>query len=229
MSDINKTAIIMVACDEGKILRSITETSLGNIEKYTKKEEYELILVDNNSQNWNDSIVSRYNIYDINTYIPLHEDIGVSASRNLGAEKSDKDSKYFCFIDNDVFVWEGWLTKLRSYLEKGWDFVMPAQGPISREYVERAMSGIEEKLWDDAGLVLIKREAFEKMGGYDKEFKSIFHELAFRNKMGRFSLQGGYTNQVIITHICGATTVGTGKIYTSLRDEETVALNKIGR
>mgnify|MGYP001558132177 CR=1 FL=1 len=223
----NKTSIIMAACDENFFMRQITSTSLGNISKYTDREDYEMILVDNNNQGRGQSTLNdRNNIILIDKYIEVEGDIGVSASLNLGFKNSDTTTKYLCFIHNDVFVWEGWLTKLRLLLEGGYDWVRPSQGRITREQVKAALEGKnQETLWEDAGLTLVTRELFEKIGGYDERFKSTYHEAAFRKKMSKVNNQGLSTDQVIITHIGGVTIVGTDRIYGEYRGVEATILD----
>lgn len=193
----------MVSYDRTPVHRNITSAALGNINMYTDKEDYELILIENEPLG---DLNRKYQLFTLDHHIIKDKDIGISASRNLGAKIADKESEYFCFIDNDVFVWEGWLQKLRSYIESGeWDAMWPHQCSTTREFVKRSYKE-EERGNDDAGLILITREAFEKTGGWDKRFFSVYHEAAFRKKMSEAEIRVGCTNQVIITHLNGATT-----------------------
>ena len=101
-----KTSIIMVAYDGDRTQRYITSASLGNIQMYTDREDYEMILVDN-EPNRAGALNEKYQLFYLDHHIKEDKNIGVSASRNLGAKIADPNSEYFCFIDNDVFVWEG--------------------------------------------------------------------------------------------------------------------------
>ena len=198
----SKTTIIMTAFDFDDVHRLLTVATLGNIQKYTDTDDYELILMDICPKC---DMNTRHHTTRIDKHIKMTEDVGVSVARNLGAKEADPNSKYFCFIDNDVFVWEGWLPKLRSYLESGkWDAVWPHQGPATREFVKE--SYIKEGAGnDDAGCILITREKFEEIGGWDENFGSFLHDLGFRNKMSKVGVRIMCTNQVIITHPGGVT------------------------
>lgn len=199
----DKTSIIMVAYDQDEVHRTITATALANIQKYTDRENYELILVDNKPIG---DFNRRHHLIDIDKHIKLDNDIGISASRNLGVKESNSITKYLCFIDNDVFVWEGWLNKLINQIEtKNLDYIWPHQGYTTREFVKDSYQN-DSAGNDDAGCVLIKRESFNRVGGWDEKYGSVHHELAFRRRLSGFGLKGFCTNQVIITHLSGITT-----------------------
>ena len=193
----------MVSYDRTPVHRNITSAALGNINMYTDKEDYELILIENEPLG---ALNQKYQLFTLDHYIIKDKDIGISASRNLGAKLADKKSEYFCFIDNDVFVWEGWLPKLRSYIENGkYDSMWPHQCSTTREFVKESYKK-EAPGNNDAGLILISRKAFEKTGGWDERFFSVYHEAAFRKRMSDANVTTGCTNQVIITHLNGVTT-----------------------
>ena len=195
----------MVSYDRTPVHRNITSAALGNINMYTDKEDYELILIENEPLG---ALNQKYQLFTLDHYIIKDKDIGISASRNLGAKLADKKSEYFCFIDNDVFVWEGWLPKLRSYIESGeWDAMWPHQCSTTREFVKKSYElDSDDAGNDDAGLILITREAFKRTGGWDKRFFSVYHELMFRKRMSNANVRIRCTNRVIITHLNGATT-----------------------
>lgn len=202
-----KTSIIMVAFDKDYIHRHITSTALGNIQMFTDREDYEMILVDNEPTRGGD-LNRKYQLFYLDHHIVIDKDIGVSASRNIGAKTADPKSEYLCFIDNDVFVWEGWLPKLRAYLESGeWDAIWPHQCMTTREFVKNSYDpNSNDQGNDDAGLILITRDAFEKTGGWDERFFSVYHDLAFRRRMSAAEIRVRATNRVIVTHLNGATT-----------------------
>lgn len=195
----------MVSYDRTPVHRNITSAALGNIQMYTDKEDYEMILVENKPLG---ELNRKYQLFFLDHHIIKDRDIGVSASRNLGTKIADSKSEYFCFIDNDVFVWEGWLLGLRAYLESGlWDAVWPHQCQTTREFVKESYKpNSDDSGNDDAGLILITREAFEKTGGWDERFFSVYHDAAFRRRMSKAEIKIKCTNRVIITHLNGATT-----------------------
>lgn len=216
-----KTSIIMNAYDNDIVQRQITIAALGNIQKYT--DDYELILVDNGKfQEIND----KYNCIELTKHIQNKEDIGFSASMNLGARESNSEYPYICFIHNDVFVWEWWLPKLLKKLDKI-DVIFPSQGHITREQVLASYRNELDRLDNDAGLMVMSKENYKKSGGWDERFCSVFQEKAYRDKMIRNGLSINHTPDVIITHI-GWITVGfDDSVFENNRSKEGEILSKI--
>lgn len=218
---IDKTSIIMTALNSSGIQVNITSAALGNISKYTDREDYELILVDQKAKESNNilDLNHRHNHIDIDKHLKI-DDIGMSAAMNLGYKNSNPDYPYICFIHNDVFVWEGWLSTLRNFLEKDNNMIlMPIQGPFARENVKQTYLEVEPRGNDDAGMVMMSKETFKKTGGWDERFRSVYQDGAFRLRFPR-----GYfpTGKVIITHI------GSINMYTPEQDgEEAVIWEKL--
>ena len=220
------TSIIVVAWDLNRIQRQITSACLGNISKYTDREDYEFIFID--QCNKKENLDNRHNVIDIDKYIKLANNIGMSAAMNLGYKNSNSDYKYICFMHNDVFVPDNWLKKMVEIAEKTGQAVMPCQGHIDRNYVKKAYIEESFRSNDDAGMILMTKEAFKKTGGWDERFKTIYQDVPMRMRIGSFVC----TNQVIITHI-GAVSYSVseeveneaytreGPIFNDLRDKGT--------
>lgn len=218
----NKTSIIVCAYDTLRIQRQMTSACLGNIEKYTNRDEYELILIDQRpnpqkalgrtSEPSEAGLDTRHHRFTLDKHIMLNQHIGMSAAMNRGYKESNPDYPYICFMHNDVFVWEGWLPTMRNYLEKGThQIIMPHQGPTTREEVLESYK--EEHIMgnDDAGLTIMSKKTFEKTGGWDERFKAIYMESAFRI---RHPEKYYCTKKCLITHI------GCGTVYADAKREE---------
>lgn len=195
----NKTSIIVVAYDTLRIQRQITSACIGNIAKYTNRDEYELIFIDQGDMR---DLDDRHQHIDIDKWIRIPH-IGLSASMNKGYKESNSEYPYIVFMHNDVFVWEGWLGTLRSFVDKG-RIVMPCQGIMSREKVKQYYKEESPYGYDDAGMVMMSKEDFRKTGGWDERFKAIYQEVPFRS---RFKKPFFCTGKCIITHI------GCGTVY----------------
>ena len=208
----------MCAYDRTEIARQITLAALGNIQKYTDSEDYELILVDNDPIA--KELYQKYQCIRADKHIVI-ADIGYSASMNLGAKESNSEFEYICFIHNDVFVWEGWLPKLIEELDrKQIDVIVPSQGHLTREQIKDSYKNLDTRLDNDAGIMLMKKETFANVGGWDDRFGSVYHDGAYRKKI----MQKGYilapTSQVVITHL-GWITLGQDQDkFEKLRTEE---------
>ena len=196
----NKTSIIIAPFDNHVILRRMTRACLGNIAKYTDDEDYELIVVDQGS------ITELQDRYHTTEHVDKHiiaGDIGMSQAMNLGAKEAT--GKYICFMHNDVFVPEGWLTTMRGFLENpkyNYRVVMPHQGKTTRQMMKEFEKKDNPRGNDDAGLMLMYKEDFDKTGGWNERFPNIYQDLAFRQKLVPPTC---YTAKCVITHLCGMT------------------------
>jgi len=226
---INKTSIIMCAYDvENRYQRWITSTAIDNIQRYTNRDEYELILVDNEPR-W--ELDTKLHHLEIDKHIRLKKDIGYSRSMNYGFKKSNPDYNMCCFIHNDVFVWEGWLPKLIECLDKyETDIIIPNQGVILRQDVLDSYEDKGRQLDNDAGVMLMTKETFKKTGGWPRELKSIFHDGGFRKKIAIAGLRLVPTrNEVLITHPGTTTCWLSDDNFYKNRQREGIIFNKMER
>src|SRR5437762_1881004 len=126
------TSIIMTCKIRNKTEAHMSMTSIDCVGKYTNPDEYELIVTDPSPKPF--AIRDDYQLLKIDKHLEPEPDPGYTACMNLGAKEAKGD--YLVFLQNDVFVQEGWLPGLRQYLETGkWDVVFPDQTPRNREYV----------------------------------------------------------------------------------------------
>ncbi len=197
-----KTSIVMTAYNNEHLLQAnISSAALGNISKYTDRDDYELIFVDQKAleQNRTPDLNSKHHCITIDNHLRI-DHIGMSAAMNYGYKQSSPECPYVCFMHNDVFIWEGWLPIMRKFLEDDPKaIVMPAQGSYSRDNVKTMQSEESPKGNDDAGMVMMTKETFKKTGGWDERFKGVYQDAAFRL---RFPVSLTCTGKIIITHIC---------------------------
>ena len=209
------TSIIFTAYDNNQAMRLITQAALQNIIKYTDEEDYELIFVDTIPLNTPASVyinphyLNEFLFFNkrkdrkwVKRYCSKIPDPGQYACYNIGAKKAKGD--YLCFFQNDVFVWEGWLRNMRWYLENGYDAVFPDQQYKTREFVkasydfpfesEDARTGAR-----DAGILYIKREAFDQIGGWNEDIKIHFGERDIYEKIN--GLKWTVTCKTMVTHL----------------------------
>lgn len=181
---------------------------LDHIRKFTDR-PYQLIIIDPVPK---DPIRDDYKTLQLTApdtiYLKLDKDPGYTAGMNLGASKATGD--VLVFIQNDVFIHEGWLKGLLWYTESGfWDCVFPDQVPRSREYIletyKRLPGDLESRKGGrDAGLVMITKKAFEKIGGWNEDL-GILCDRDFYDRMAKHDIRWTDTNKVLITHIMAAT------------------------
>jgi len=195
---LDKTSIIVVACDFISTQRRVTKACLGCISKWTDREDYELILVD---QKPCMEIESRYHKIDIDKHI-IVDDIGAANAYNLGARESNPEYKYICFIHNDLMVIDNWLPMMLEPLSRGFTQTMPIQGMLTREEVKKIQSEEDPGGYDDAGMICMTKEEFAKTGGWDERFPNLHQDLFFRK---RFKGSTKVVGKCLITHISAIT------------------------
>lgn len=180
----------------------MTMAALANIRRYTEG-EYELILVSDSEKF---AVRDEYKVLNIDQYIKV-ENTTYTEAMNLGAEKAKGD--YLVFIQNDVFVYENWLKNLVYYLDNDIaDCVVPDQCPRDRAFVEKSYKMTMEEAMEygsrDEGLLIITREAFERMGKFDQRLK-ILQGKDIWARMANAGVRQIDTCKVMISHIMAAT------------------------
>ena len=200
------TTIIVPAYVQTHLSAHITMACLANIIRFTDPVEYELILIHDVPQH---KVRDDYKVFEEvgMKEIILDKYTNYSEKMNMAAKEAKGD--YLAFIQNDCFVWEGWLENLRYYLELDLaDAVVPDQTPRSREYINWAKKiTMEEGLNTgnrDACMVMITKEGFAKTGGWNGDLQA-FAEADFYERCGAAGIRLCPTNKVAITHICLAT------------------------
>lgn len=195
-----KFSIILNAYDTDKAQRHMTIACIGEIVRFTDP-EYELIVVDNEPQ-W--VIRDDYKVFPPYDLVEVNPKLTVYESYNLGAARATTD--YLFFIQNDVFVHERTLNKLMNYLYfHNWEMVFPQQIELSREdtiKVRDTKDGEQTHVgWRDAGLVGIKRNAFERAGGWDGRFRNLLGEAAFFARCDNARVSWTDRTNAFISHI----------------------------
>jgi GT2 family glycosyltransferase len=199
------TSIILTCKIRSLVQAQMTMTCIDMINKFTNTDEYELIVVDPEPTH---NIRDDYKTFPKFTHLKPSPDPDYASCMNLGAKEAK--GKYLVFIQNDVFVQEGWLPGLRQYLESGWiDVVFPNQFPKNREYVleRKDLSPFDPKCMNearDAGLVMMTRKIFNSTGGWG-EGMSLLAEADMYRRLERAGCRQVGTSKVYIAHIMGAT------------------------
>jgi glycosyltransferase involved in cell wall biosynthesis len=182
----------------------MTKECLAAIRKFTDREDYELIVIDNAPAS---PITDEYDVLKLHEekYVRNEVDVGVCGSYNQGAKLAE--GKYLVFIQSDVFVTEGWLPNLIWYLKNGWDVAYPHQINHTREDIKFLYEcPFDAVPWGyrDAGLLMITKEGFDKTGGWNERLK-ILQETDFYQKIDNAGLKWTCQTKSVINHICAGT------------------------
>jgi len=92
----------------------------------------EIIVVDSCSPNFAEWIKKYKNVKSVHSETHL----GPCVSKNIGFQKSDPNSKYVCFMDDDVMVTSGCLENMVNLLEE--DQTIGAVSPVLFDYTDKS-------------------------------------------------------------------------------------------
>jgi GT2 family glycosyltransferase/acetyltransferase-like isoleucine patch superfamily enzyme len=180
ISEFNKTSIIMLTYNQ----LENTKLCIGSIRKYTVKEEYEIIVVDNNSTDGTVQWLSEQK--DIKT-IMNNENLGFPKGCNQGIKIAK--GKNILLLNNDTIVTPKWLKNLIIALYSdntvgavgaATNFcsnnqVIPGKYNNTDELIEFAEKNniSDSKRWEEkiklvGFCMLIKKEVIEKIGFLDE-------------------------------------------------------------
>ena len=116
-----KTSIVILTFN--KI--GYTKECIESIRKYTPKDEYEIIVVDNNSTDTTKDWLREQNDLKV---IYNAENLGFPAGCNIGIKESNKENDIL-LLNNDTVVTNNWLGNLKKCLYSSED--IGAVGPVS--------------------------------------------------------------------------------------------------
>lgn len=198
------TSVIVIGYHNTPLSAHMTMLCLANITKYTDTEDYELILIEDVPKF---PVRDDYHVLKIDNHIILDEYTNYSKKINLAVQQAK--GEYLAIVQNDVFVWEGWLKNLRYYLENGLaEAVIPSQFPCSRQNILESYKMTLEEGLDrgarDACMIMITKSAFEQTGGFNEDLR-IFQEADFYERMHSNRINQITTNKVQVSHM----TLGT--------------------
>jgi len=135
-----------------------TRQCLESIHQKTRMADYEIIAVDNASDDGTPAHLEEYATRHNNVQVVLNNiNKGFPGGNNLGVESAS--GEYIVFLNNDIVVTEGWLSGLIRHLE---DPTIGMIGPVTNS------SGNETRIWVDY-------ENIDDMDAFAREYTSAHH------------------------------------------------------
>lgn len=190
--DTTKVSVVIVCHNN----ISTTKKCIEHLRKSTVP--VEIILVDNNST---DSTSIWAKKQDDILYIKNNCNFGCGIARNQGAIWAAND--HILFLDNDQFVSPGSIAKL---LEVKCDLVGVETWNVYSNGNTRRTSGIGNTTYVGAGGLLVKKEVFHSLGGFDERFSPAWYEdvdFSMRARLHGYTI--GYVEDHGVKHIGNAT------------------------
>jgi len=144
----------------------------------TKYDNFKVIIVDDASTDGSDKIVKKK--FKNVKVIKLKKHGGASVTRNIGIEYclNREKADYVIFLDNDTRIEdEHWISRLVSIMEEMEDLGVLA--PIistPQFYQTYTKKKIEFVRYVPSACVIIKKDVFHKIGGFDTNFLFVGNE-----------------------------------------------------
>ena len=195
--------IIVVGYHQTAVSAHMTMACLANITKYTNPDDYELILVEDIPKV---NIRDDFHVLKIDRHIILDEYTPFSQKVNLAAKEAK--GEYLAIIQNDCFVWEGWLEAAKYYLDSGIEALVPDQIPRTRQYILESYDMTLDQGLDmgyrDACMMILTKRAFNRAKGYNPDM-TVLVEGDFYERLRLSGTEIHTTNKIQVTHITLAT------------------------
>ncbi len=151
---------------------------------------FEIIVVDCQTPNIDRWMAENFRNVQV---ISFEEDIGPSASHNVGVAKADSRSRYIAFLDNDAIVEKEWLKELVKVMENDGKNaaaqakVLRADGKGQLDHTGLALDALGtwktslnmkenvlNRVFDifsaASSACIVRRSVFEEIGGFDEDY-----------------------------------------------------------
>jgi len=187
----------------------LTSACLESIFKYSIGSDREIILIDNNSNKADfDILKNRYGARV--KIIANQQNLGFARANNQGAKLAQ--GEYLFFLNSDTVFDQDILSPLRNRFDSDKKIGIIAPCLILRNGVEQEYSyglkrGAQELAWVSGAALAIRREVFDKLGGWEERFFMYFEDVDLCRRV----LAQGYKIErllsVKITHLVGGSPV----------------------
>ncbi|HMF06985.1 MAG TPA: glycosyltransferase, partial [Methylocella sp.] len=198
-----------------------TKSCLSSLDQFTLYPNWELILVDNASQDGTAAYLAGYVATRPWAHVIVsNENRGFSGGNNLGLKEASGD--YLVMLSNDTFVTRGWLAGLVRHLRR--DPLLGLVGPVTNNIASEARIDIVNQSMDEMGdkarsytefkhgelsyvdnlgffCVAFSSEVYEQVGPLDEAFGIGFFEnddYCKRTQLAGYKI--GIAEDVVVHH-----------------------------
>ena len=197
---------------------------LKTVQQFTRQVSYEVIVVDNQSKGDDESFVKGY-FPDAN-WIPMGYNAGFGRANNLGMKHAS--GRYFLLLNSDTKLFEAVIDQCVANLDNRADAIAGGAyqvypdlsprafyhtftfrrdfwitPPVFRKYLDTLIpytqyEDPEQVDYIAAAFLMVRREGFEKTGGFDEEFFLYGEDTEWGYRLGKIGKQLVFKNCRII-------------------------------
>jgi len=236
-----RASIIILAYNQ---LENATIPCIESIYRNTNTEDFELIVVDNNSSDRTAEYLKSLETKYENLRLILNKtNKGYAGGNNDGIKAAKGD--FIILLNNDTLVTPSWLLNLLSPIEKDSDIglvgpvtnnsqneqclALNGINPENYETLSQSYTSKNSNLWFETSrliffCVVIKKEVIEKVGLLDENFKRGFYEdddFCARARKANYKL--AIAEDSFVYHHCGMTFINA---FENFEFAEILATNK---
>lgn len=234
----NSISIILVNYNGADILPEC----LYSLEKYINKDNCEIIIVDNNSQDNSIDIIE--NQFPDIKLIKLPKNIGFGAGNNAGAKIAT--GEFLFLLNTDTILIENTSQVLSNYLHQNQDvgvvssritfqdgsyqlscgklpnliveFIDKFRYSLDRKWhsifsslYDRQYSSVQEVGWVTGACLMIRRDVFKQLRGFDESFFMYFEDKDICKRVHDAGFKVIYYPKTSLIHLLGGSSKGVKK------------------
>ncbi|MDP8285648.1 MAG: glycosyltransferase, partial [Candidatus Electryonea clarkiae] len=202
-------------------LPEMLERCIDSIVTNTDEIPFEIIVVDNGSNNTTDELIKK--LHKSGVYIIRNStNEGFAKACNKGSKEAK--GKYVLFLNNDTEVQKGWLSAMMRAMQEGEEVgivgakLLFPDGKIQHVGVVFDDDCIPSHLYQNgpsnlpqiqnrryyqvvtAACTLIRKNLFRQLGGFDEGFRNSFEDVDFCLRARRMSVRALYEPEAVVIH-----------------------------
>lgn len=187
----------------------LTSACLKSIIENFPKEEFEVILVDNDS-NVSDLALLKSRFGGQVRIISNDKNLGFAKANNQGAKFAKGD--YLFFLNSDTIISRDILTPLKENLQRNLEVGIIAPQLVLKNGDEQPYSyGLDKKTgeisWVSGAALIIRKELFNNIGGWDEKFFMYFEDVDLCRRAIDCEYKIIRNLEIKITHLVGGSPI----------------------
>ncbi len=202
-------------------LPDMLETCIKSVLENTQQIPFELIVVDNGSDNTTEEMIDKFDDYGV-LYLRNRKNEGFARACNRGAREAKGD--YLVFLNNDTEVQLGWLRAMMRGIDEEPDVgIVGARLLFPNRTIQHTGIAISSDLLPahiysnapanlpnvlkrrfyqavTAACMLVKRELFLNLNGFDEKYKNGFEDVDFCLRSRQKNFRVLYEPEAVVIH-----------------------------